>query len=239
MILYPAIDIMDGRCVRLSQGDFNTQKVYSENPADMALSFQQAGLKHLHLVDLDGAKQGTVKNWDVIQSITQRTTLIVDFGGGVKTESEISRLLDMGISQINLGSIAHREPEKVASWIQLFGSEKIILSADASRGKLAVSGWQSQTEVSVIDYIKKYIDLGIQYATVTDISKDGMMSGPGIELYTQIIKSESAIKLIASGGVQSWSDVDELAQLGCYGCIIGKAIYEGNISLTEIPLSYL
>lgn len=239
MIIYPAIDIINGQCVRLSQGDFNTQKVYSKNPVDIALSFQRAGLKNLHLVDLDGAKQGSVKNWDVVEHIVQETKLKVDFGGGIKTEAEIVRLLDIGVSQVNLGSIAHREPKKVEAWIQNFGGDKIILSADANNEKLAVAGWQSQTEVLVVDFIQRYVDLGIQYVTVTDISKDGMMQGPGIELYKKILKMIPQIKLIASGGVSSWTDVDELAQLGCYGCIIGKAIYEGNIKLTEIPQSHI
>lgn len=239
MIIYPAIDIMNGQCVRLSQGDFNTKKVYSENPVDMALLFQQAGFKNLHLVDLDGAKQGRVKNWNVVQNIAQKTNLKIDFGGGIKTETEVAQLLDLGVSQVNLGSIAYREPEKIAEWIQKFGGSKIILSADAHNEKLAVAGWQSQTDALVIDFIQKYVDLGIQYVTVTDISKDGMMNGPGVELYKKILGSIPTIKLIASGGVRSWADVGDLTQLGCYGCIIGKAIYEGNIKLNEIPPSYL
>jgi phosphoribosylformimino-5-aminoimidazole carboxamide ribotide isomerase len=235
MIIYPAIDIMNGKCVRLKQGDFSTQKVYSENPVEMALSFQQAGSKNLHLVDLDGAKQGSVKHWDVVKSITAETNLKVDFGGGIKTETEIERLIDSGIKQVNLGSIAYREPAKVKSWINKFGSNRIILSADASNEMLSVAGWQSQTGLPVFDFIQEFVDAGLEFVTVTDISKDGMMAGPGIELYKKIISKVENIKLIASGGVRSWIDVEELERIGCYGCIIGKAIYEGSISLSEIP----
>jgi phosphoribosylformimino-5-aminoimidazole carboxamide ribotide isomerase len=239
MILYPAIDIINGQCVRLRQGDFNTQKVYAENPVDMALTFQQAGLKNLHLVDLDGARQGNVKHWNVVERLTSQTKLKIDFGGGIKTEVDILRLFDAGISQVNLGSIAHREPALVKSWIQKFGGDKIILSADASNEKLAVAGWQSQTQISVFDFIQSYVDVGLQFVTVTDIKKDGMMAGPGIPLYQKLLTKIPNIKLIASGGVRSWVDVHELDSLGCYGCIIGKAIYEGAVDLNHIPTIYL
>jgi phosphoribosylformimino-5-aminoimidazole carboxamide ribotide isomerase len=238
MIIFPAIDIMNGKCVRLTQGDFATQKIYSENPADMALSFEHAGLKHLHLVDLDGAKKGSVQNWDVIKSITSQTKLKIDFGGGIKTESEIEKLLAFGVSQVNLGSIAYREPEQVKEWIKKFGGEKIILSADAQNEKLAVAGWQSETQLSVFDFIQDYSDAGIEYVTCTDISKDGMLAGPGLDLYKLIIQKNPTLKLIASGGVRSWNDVDELDLIGCYGAIIGKAIYEGKLLLNEIPVEY-
>jgi phosphoribosylformimino-5-aminoimidazole carboxamide ribotide isomerase len=239
MIIYPAIDIMNGKCVRLKQGDFSTQKVYAENPVEMALSFQQTGLKNLHLVDLDGAKQGSVKHWDVVKNITSQTKLQVDFGGGIKTENEIEQLIASGIKQVNLGSIAYREPVKVKSWITKFGSDKIILSADASNEMLAVAGWQNQTGLSVFDFIQEFVDAGLEFVTVTDISKDGMMAGPGIELYKKILSRIQGVKLIASGGVRSWVDVEELNTIGCYGCIVGKAIYEGSLSLTEIPEQYL
>lgn len=238
MIIFPAIDIMNGKCVRLTQGDFSTQKIYSESPVDMALSFERAGLKHLHLVDLDGAKKGSVQNWEVIKSITSQTKLKIDFGGGIKTESEVEKLLALGVNQVNLGSIAFREPEQVKEWIKKFGGDKIILSADAQNQKLAVAGWQSETQLSVFDFIRKFIDAGIEYVTCTDISKDGMMAGPGLDLYRQIIEKNPSIKLIASGGVRSWSDVHELDSIGCYGAIIGKAIYEGNLLLNEIPTEY-
>lgn len=239
MIIYPAIDIMNGKCVRLEQGNFNTQKVYAENPVDMAVSFQEAGLKNLHLVDLDGAKQGRVKHWNIIESITLQTKLHVDFGGGIKTEDEIARLFDIGVAQVNLGSIGYQEPEKVKSWIKKFSGDKIILSADANNEMLAVSGWQNQTHLTVFKFIQEFVDAGLEYVTVTDISKDGMMAGPGINLYQKILSNTMGIKLIASGGVRSWSDIKELESIGCFGCIIGKAIYEGSISLTETPKQYL
>lgn len=239
MIIYPAIDIMNGKCVRLKQGDFSTQKVYAENPIEMALTFQQAGLRNLHLVDLDGAKQGSVKHWDIIERMTSQTKLSVDFGGGIKTEEEISRLFDIGVKQVNLGSIAYKEPAKVKGWIKKFGGDKIILSADASEEKLAVSGWQHETLISVFDFIKEFTEAGLEFVTVTDISKDGMMSGPGIELYKKIISHNLPIKLIASGGIRSWADVDELKKIGCHGSIIGKAIYEGSVSLKQIPEKFL
>jgi len=239
MILYPAIDIMNGKCVRLKQGDFNTQKVYSENPVEMAQTFQQAGLKNLHLVDLDGAKQGCVEHWDVVRNISTHTNLKVDFGGGIKTEGEIIRLLDAGVKKVNLGSIAYKEPERVKNWIRKFGGDKIILSADANNEMLVIAGWQSLTPMTVFDFIREFIAAGLEYVTVTDISKDGMLSGPGIDLYKKILSGSITIKLIASGGVSSWNDVKELEQIGCYGCIIGKAIYEGSISLNEIPKQYL
>jgi phosphoribosylformimino-5-aminoimidazole carboxamide ribotide isomerase len=238
MIIFPAIDIMNGKCVRLTQGDFATQKIYSENPTEVALGFQQAGLSNLHLVDLDGAKKGSVQNWDVIKSITSQTKLKIDFGGGIKTEAEIEKLLNLGVNQVNLGSIAYREPQQVKAWIKKFGGDKIILSADAQNEKLAVAGWQSETQMSVFDFIRDYVDAGIEYVTCTDISKDGMLAGPGLDLYKKIIEKKSSIKLIASGGVRSWSDVHELNSIGCYGAIIGKAIYEGKLLLNEMPTAY-
>jgi phosphoribosylformimino-5-aminoimidazole carboxamide ribotide isomerase len=234
MIIIPAIDIINGKCVRLSQGDFAQQKIYSENPLEMALSFQEAGLKHLHLVDLDGAKEGKVKNWDIVESITGKTKLNVDFGGGIKTEDEISRLIEMGVQQVNLGSIAFKEPEKVKGWIEKFGSERIILSADSNSEKLAVAGWQSQTQISVTDFIQDFVQAGLQYATCTDIAKDGMLAGPNIQLYKKILSQIPSLKLIASGGVSSLHDLELLKFAGCYGSIVGKAIYEGSVSLKDL-----
>jgi phosphoribosylformimino-5-aminoimidazole carboxamide ribotide isomerase len=238
MIVFPAIDIMNGKCVRLTQGDFATQKIYSENPVEVALGFQQAGLTHLHLVDLDGAKKGSVQNWAVIQSITSQTRLKVDFGGGIKTESELEKLLKLGVHQVNLGSIAFREPGQVKAWIKKFGGDKIILSADAQNENVAVAGWQSETQLSVFDFIQDYMDAGIEFVTCTDISKDGMLQGPGLDLYKRIIQKNPTLKLIASGGVRSWSDMNELNSIGCYGAIIGKAIYEGKLLLNQMPSEY-
>lgn len=234
MIIIPAIDIMNGQCVRLSQGDFNQQKVYSVNPVDMALSFEDAGMQYLHVVDLDGAKAGKVKHWDIIESIVSKTKLKVDFGGGIKTEEEISKLLSMGVAQVNLGSIAFKNPEMVKTWIQQFGNTKIILSADSNNQLLAVAGWLDQTSISVTDFILDFVGAGLMYATCTDIAKDGMMAGPNVALYEHIQTAIPLLKLIASGGVSSLSDLELLQASGCYGCIVGKAIYEGSISLKEL-----
>jgi phosphoribosylformimino-5-aminoimidazole carboxamide ribotide isomerase len=234
MIIVPAIDIINGKCVRLSQGDFTQQKIYSENPLEMACSFQDAGLKFLHLVDLDGAKEGHVKNWKIVEGIAGKTSLNVDFGGGIKTQEEISRLLELGVRQVNLGSIAFKEPARVKDWIEKFGSERIILSADSNDEKLAVAGWQSQTGVSVIDFIKDFVQAGLQYATCTDIAKDGMLAGPNVELYKRILNDIPSLRLIASGGVSSLQDLEFLKSSGCHGSIVGKAIYEGSISLKDL-----
>lgn len=239
MIIYPAIDIINGRCVRLSQGDFNAQKVYAEDPAAMAKTFQQVGLKNLHVVDLDGAKQGRVQQWETVSAIVTQTELAIDFGGGIKTQAEVEKLFALGVKQVNLGSIAYKEPALVKSWMEMFGAGKIILSADVHSENLAVSGWQSQTGMSVFDFIESYVAAGLQYVTCTDISKDGMLAGPGIELYEKILSRFSTIKLIASGGIRSWHDVEILDAMGCYGCIIGKAIYEGTLDLNQIPKHYL
>jgi len=234
MIIIPAIDLMNGKCVRLSQGDFGSQKVYSENPLDMALAFQDAGLKYLHVVDLDGAKAGHVKHWDTVKAIVSKTKLKVDFGGGIKTEDEISRLLELGIEQVNLGSVAFKEPEKVKSWLTIFGNDRIILSADSNNEMLAIAGWQNQTKVSIMDFIRDFVQSGLQYATCTDIAKDGMMAGPNTELYKKIVRKIPTLKLIGSGGVSSISDLKSVEAVPCHGCIVGKAIYEGTIELSAL-----
>ena len=238
MIIIPAIDIMDGRCVRLSQGDFAKQKIYSENPVDVALTFQKAGLKYLHVVDLDGAKEGKVKHWDVLRGITAKTNLKVDFGGGIKTSQEIEKFFELGVEQVNLGSIAMKEPAKVKDWINKFGSDKIILSADVMNKKIAVAGWQQQTEISVFDFINGFMEAGLHYVTCTDISKDGMLGGSNVNLYKEIFseisKDTSILNLIASGGIGSLKDLQAVRDTGCYGCIVGKAIYEGSIALTDL-----
>jgi phosphoribosylformimino-5-aminoimidazole carboxamide ribotide isomerase len=234
MIIIPAIDIVNGKCVRLSQGDFAQQKIYSESPLEVAQSFEQAGLRHLHVVDLDGAKTGKVKHWDILESICTKTNLKVDFGGGIKTEEEITKLLAIGVQQVNLGSIAYREPLKVKNWIQKFGAAQIILSADSNNEKLAVTGWQDQTKVLLIDFIQDFVKAGLQYATCTDIAKDGMMAGANVELYKKILAQIPSLKLIASGGVNSLQDLELLKSSGCYGSIVGKAIYEGAISVKSL-----
>lgn len=234
MIIIPAIDILNGKCVRLRQGDFDSQKVYAEKPLDMAKTFEKAGIEYLHLVDLDGARSGKVMNWKVVKSITENTSLKVDFGGGIKTPDDIERLFQMRVDKINLGSIAYNQPNKVKDWLQKYGSKKIILSADCKDEMLAVAGWQSQTSIAIINYIMEYALAGLEYVTCTDISKDGMLSGPNIVLYKKILTMVTSIKLIASGGISSKDDLNALASAGCYGAIVGKAFYEGKITIKEL-----
>lgn len=234
MRIIPAIDIIDGQCVRLSQGDYAQKKVYETDPVAVARSFEEAGLEYLHLVDLDGAKQGKVTNWKVIEAICKNTSLKVDFGGGIKTKSEIRQLLELGVKQVNLGSVAVKEPEKVSIWIDEFGADKIILSADVREERIAISGWTETSSLSIQDFIANYQTIGITYVTCTDISKDGMLAGPNVDLYTKLLKQFPSLNLIASGGVSSLDNLKQLKAVGLYGAIVGKAIYEGRIGLTEL-----
>lgn len=234
MRIIPAIDIIDGKCVRLTQGDYTRKKVYNENPFDVARGFETAGLKYLHLVDLDGAKAGKVTNWKVIESICSGTSMVVDFGGGIKTDDEINRLFDIGVSQVNLGSIAVKDPRKVGRWIEAFGPEKIILSADVSDEKVAIAGWQEDSAITIGEFIRDYLKKEIKYITCTDISTDGMLQGPNVNLYSKLLKAFPTIKLIASGGVSSMDDLAQLKKINVDGVIVGKAIYEGRIRLEEL-----
>jgi phosphoribosylformimino-5-aminoimidazole carboxamide ribotide isomerase len=236
MRIIPAIDLIDGKCVRLTQGDYAQKKVYNENPLDVAKSFEDQGLQYLHLVDLDGAKAGRVTNWKVVESITTHTKLVVDFGGGIKTDDEIRKLFERGIQQVNLGSIAVKEPEKVIQWIDEFGSDKIILSADVKNNTIAISGWQESSSINIRNFLRDYIENGIEYVTCTDISTDGMLTGPNIELYKTLILSFPQLHLVASGGVGTMEDLQELKRIGVDGVIVGKAIYEGRVKLEELAL---
>jgi phosphoribosylformimino-5-aminoimidazole carboxamide ribotide isomerase len=234
MRIIPAIDIIDGKCVRLTQGDYAQKKIYDENPLEIAKEFEAAGLKYLHLIDLDGAKAGQVTNWKVIEMITSNTGLIVDFGGGIKTNDEVEKLFNFGVAQINIGSIAVKEPEKVVEWLEKFGNEKIILSADVKDEKIAISGWQEDSTIEITDFLKQYIKKGIEYVTCTDISTDGMLTGPNLELYKKILLTFPQLNVIASGGVSSLDDLYELKKIGVDGVIVGKAIYESRIQLEQL-----
>ncbi|MFZ6010912.1 MAG: 1-(5-phosphoribosyl)-5-[(5-phosphoribosylamino)methylideneamino]imidazole-4-carboxamide isomerase [Bacteroidota bacterium] len=234
MKIIPAVDIIKGQCVRLTQGDYDTKKVYYEDPLEVAKMFEDAGIQYLHLVDLDGAKAGQVTNWDVVKSIAGNTRLHVDFGGGIKTEKEISKLFDLGVRQVNLGSIAVKSPEVVYGWIEKFGPDKIILSADVKNNKVAISGWLEDSAILITDFIERYLQHGIRHITCTDISQDGMLSGPNIELYKNLSKLYPTIKFIASGGVSSLDDLKALKKVAVDGVIVGKAIYEGRIPLHEL-----
>lgn len=234
MRIIPAIDIIDGKCVRLTQGDYAQKKIYNEDPLEVARGFEEAGIEFLHLVDLDGAKAGKVTNWKVVENICSGTSLKVDFGGGIKTDGEISRLFDSGIAQVNLGSIAVKQPEIVYGWIEKFGAEKIILSADVRDEMVAISGWMENSSIHITGFLQTYLSRGIRYVTCTDISTDGTLQGPNIALYKKIVSQFPGIKLIASGGVSAVTDLQELKTIPVEGVIVGKAIYEGRIALNEL-----
>jgi phosphoribosylformimino-5-aminoimidazole carboxamide ribotide isomerase len=239
MLIIPAIDIIDGKCVRLSQGDYNQTKVYNENPVEVARMFEDDGLQYLHLVDLDGARHGKVMNWKTLEAICRHTNLHVDFGGGIKTKTEIRQILETGAKQVNLGSIAVKEPEKVHIWANEFGADKIILSADVRERKIAIHGWSETSSISIEDFIEQYQSIAINHVTCTDIQTDGMLSGPNFSLYEYLMNRFPGIKLIASGGVSSMNDLNKLKSLHVYGVIIGKAIYEGRVKLEELKSFYL
>lgn len=232
--IIPAIDIIDGKCVRLSQGDYGQKTVYNENPLEVAKMFEDAGLKRLHLVDLDGAKAHHIVNHRVLENIASNTGLIIDFGGGLKSDEDLKIAFDAGASMVTGGSIAVKSPETFLRWIEKFGAEKIILGADAMDGMIAVAGWQERTGTDIFSFIKSWHGAGIRKIISTDISRDGMLQGAAIELYKQILGSVPDAYLIASGGVSSMNDILELQRAGIPAVITGKAIYEGRITMEEI-----
>jgi len=234
MRIIPAIDIIDGKCVRLSKGDYSTKIIYNENPLEVAKSFENHGIEYLHLVDLDGAKSSEIVNYKIIEQIAAKTNLKIDFGGGLKSDKDVKIAFESGASQITGGSIAIKNSELFEKWISYYGSEKVILGADALNEKVAVSGWLENSNVDLIPFIKNYQSKGIQYVICTDISKDGMLEGPSFELYSRILSEILNIKLIASGGISTFEELPKLAEMGCEGTIIGKAIYEGRITLKQI-----
>jgi phosphoribosylformimino-5-aminoimidazole carboxamide ribotide isomerase len=233
MIIFPAIDIIEGKCVRLTQGDYGAKTIYHDKPSDMAKLFADTGFTHIHVVDLDGAQAGAVRNWRSIEEIIKSTNLKVDVGGGIKSASSIESLLEIGVEQVNLGSIAHKAPELVQEWMQQFGKEKIIISADVRNENIAIHGWQSQSDSNVFDFIKnnKWENANI---TCTDIQTDGMLSGPNVNLYAKLIAQFPEANIIASGGVGNVEHIKALKELNVYGVIVGKAIYENKISLKEL-----
>ncbi len=233
MRIIPAIDIIDGKCVRLTKGDYSTKKIYNEDPLEVAKEFEANGIQYLHIVDLDGAKSKNIVNHKILESIATNTDLQIDFGGGIKTNEAVQLAFDSGAKQITGGSIAVSEPVIFNEWIAKYGPDKIILGADCNNRKIATNGWLKESELDVIEFIDSYQKKGIQYVICTDISKDGMLQGTSNELYQEIMKS-TEIKLIASGGVSCMDDLYQLKELGCEGVILGKAIYEGNISLKEL-----
>ena len=234
MRIIPAIDIIDGQCVRLSKGDYNTKKVYNENPLEIAKQFEAHGIKYLHLVDLDGAKASHIVNHKVLEEIATKTTLKIDFGGGLKTDEDLKIAFESGATQITGGSIAVKNSDIFKSWITKFGADKIILGADANNEKIAVSGWLEESDEDLIPFIQGYQKEGIQYVICTDIAKDGMLQGPSFDLYEKILKECPNVKLIASGGISTFDELPRLRDLGCEGTIVGKAIYENRISLKQL-----
>ncbi len=231
--IIPAIDLIDGKCVRLSQGDFARKTIYSENPLAVARTFEAAGLKRLHVVDLDGAKNGKVANLKVLETIARATDLTIDFGGGIKTDADIESVFDAGAKMASIGSVAVKNAEKFFAWLEKYGGEKILLGADASNGRLAINGWQTATDLEILPFLKSYYARGVTQIFCTDVSKDGLLQGSAVELYKNILERLPKINLIASGGVGSIEDVLELERIGCAGVIVGKAIYEGRIKLEE------
>lgn len=240
MRIIPAIDIIDGKCVRLSKGDYDTKKIYNEHPLEVAKEFEAHGIEFLHLVDLDGAKSKHIVNHKVLEQIASQTNLKIDFGGGLKTNADLQIAFDSGATQITGGSIAVKDRETFLGWIETYGAEKIILGADALNEKVAVSGWQEDSKKELIPFIKAYQEEGIVFVICTDISKDGMLEGPSFDLYHKIVRQTgkgihgSGIHLIASGGISAFDELPRLADLGCEGTIIGKAIYENKISLKQL-----
>jgi phosphoribosylformimino-5-aminoimidazole carboxamide ribotide isomerase len=244
MRIIPAIDIIDGKCVRLTKGDYSTKKIYNENPLEVAKEFEAAGIEYLHVVDLDGAKASQIINYKVLEQIASKTNLKIDFGGGLKSNKDLEIAFNSGAHQITGGSIAVKNSAIFKSWIEKYSSQKIILGADfypdTSGGKIATNGWQEESSLELIPFIKGYQQKGIQYVICTDISKDGMLEGPSFNMYKEILESddlrgsEAALKLIASGGISTFDELPKLAEMGCEGVIIGKAIYENKISLKQL-----
>ena len=234
MQIIPAIDIIDGKCVRLTQGDYAQKTIYNENPLEVAKQFEAAGLKRLHLVDLDGAKAGTVKNWAVLQEIAAYTTLSIDFGGGIKKDKDLNIVFESGAAYATIGSLAVKEPDTFLEWLRVYGADKFILGADVKSEKIAVAGWLETTEINIYDFLQDYISKGILQSFCTDVSKDGKLEGPSIELYKNIVKKFPSLYFIASGGVSCLDDLTALKELGCAGAIVGKAIYEGRIALKDL-----
>ena len=234
MRIIPAIDIINGQCVRLTKGDYSTKKVYNENPLEVAKMFEDIGIKHLHVVDLDGAKAHHIINHKILETIATKTRLKVDFGGGLKSDVDLKIAFESGANQITGGSIAVKNPSQFLNWLETYGPDKIILGADCFDQKIAIQGWQEESDKEVIEFIKGYVKKGISYVICTDIAKDGMLQGPSFDLYETIINTVTPVKLIASGGISNFDELPKLADLGCEGIIIGKAIYEGKISLKQL-----
>lgn len=234
MEIIPAIDIIEGKCVRLTKGDYSQMTVYNEDPLEVAMEFQDHGLRRLHLVDLDGAKEKKIVNYHVLERIAGKSSLHIDFGGGVQSDEDLRIAFECGAKQVTGGSIAVKNPDLFDTWLKIYGPEKIILGADVKDKKIAVSGWQEKSELHIYDFLEQYTEKSIKYVISTDVSKDGMLKGPSFDLYNEIMERFVTLKLIASGGISDIKDLEKLAESPVYGVIIGKAIYEGRIGLKEL-----
>lgn len=232
--IIPAIDVIDGKCVRLTYGDFSRKTVYADDPLEVAKRFEGLGIRRLHMVDLDGAKPGKPQNLPVLNAVAENTNLTIDFGGGIKTDDDVNAVFDTGAAIVNVGSIAVKDPKLFLDWIERYGSDRILLGADCKDGKVAINGWQADTEISIFDLLKDYSENGVRSAFVTDIGRDGAMAGPSVDLYKEILATVPKLILIASGGVGEIADVEGLDAVGCSAVIVGKAIYEGRISDEEL-----
>lgn len=232
--IIPAIDIIDGKCVRLTHGDYSQKKIYNEHPLEVARQFEDAGLQRLHLVDLDGAKAGNVKNWKVLETIAGKTSMKIDFGGGIKSEKDLDIVFNSGAALATVGSMAVKEEATYTSWLEKWGADKFFLGADVKDEKITVSGWLEQTDIWIYDFIQKYMDKGVQQLFCTDVAKDGALQGPSLNLYKNIVEKFPSLHFVASGGVSNLDDVYALQDVGCSGVIIGKAIYEGRVSLQQL-----
>ena|SRR5687768_17119039 len=234
MQIIPAIDIIDGKCVRLSKGDFSQMKVYNEHPLEVALQFQDAGMNRLHLVDLDGARLGKVQNWKVLETLAGKTGLTIDFGGGIKSKKDVDIVFNSGAKMATVGSIAVKNEPLLTDWLQLYGNDKFLIGADVKEEMIAVAGWLETSDIKIEDFLQRYLAKGVTQFFCTDVSKDGQLQGPAVGLYKKLLQQFPSLQLIASGGVTNLTDLDELQQAGCSGVIIGKAIYEGRITLKQL-----
>ena len=232
--LIPAIDIIDGQCVRLTKGDYDQKTVYRDSPAEVAKEFEQKGFKRLHVVDLDGAKSKHIVNDEVLRRITTETNLTVDFGGGIKTDEDIEKAFCAGAAMVTVGSIAVTQPELFMGWLEKYGADRMILGADVRNGKISINGWKEDSAEDLLPFLRKYIDAGVKTVLCTEISKDGTLQGPAIELYKEVITAYPTLHLIASGGVSSIDDIKALDRAGIPAVVFGKAIYEGKINLNEL-----
>jgi phosphoribosylformimino-5-aminoimidazole carboxamide ribotide isomerase len=234
MDIIPAIDIIDGKCVRLTQGDYDQKKIYNEHPLEVAQQFEDAGLTRLHLVDLDGAKAGTVKNWKVLEALASKTSMVIDFGGGIKSAEDVDIVFECGAKLATVGSMAVKNEEIFSDWLEQYGANRFFLGADVKDEKIAIGGWLETTDIWVYDFMEKYVQKGVTNIFCTDVSKDGLLEGPSVDLYKTLVEQFPDIYFVASGGVSSMEDLEKLKEIGCKGAIVGKAIYEGRVKVGDL-----